>query len=107
MTPVCPTCGCSLVRLGIELTDAPRHEHRGNELLFCCHGCVDLFRERPHAYMDESRDWIVCPTCLAERPKQLTISIAYEGEEVRFCRCPHCVDEFRRRPTELLARLAG
>jgi hypothetical protein len=57
MSPICPTCGCSLVRLDLKREDAARYEHR--------------------------------------------------GEEVRFCRCPHCVEEFHRRPAELLARLAG
>lgn len=107
MSPICPTCGCSLVRLGIKRHDAVRYQHRGEELLFCCQGCVELFRESPDSYLEEIRDWIVCPTCLAEKPKHLTISISHEGEEVRFCRCPHCVEEFHRRPAALLARLAG
>lgn len=106
MSPICPTCGCSLVRLDIEREDAARYEHRGAEL-FCCQGCVELFREDPDTYLEEIRDWVVCPTCLAEKPKHLTVSISHEGHEVRFCRCPRCRDEFHRRPAELLARLAG
>jgi len=48
---------------------------------------------------------LVCPACLAEKPKAMTVSISHEGNEVRFCRCPCCVDEFRKRPGELLAQL--
>lgn len=107
MSPICPTCGCSLVRLDIKREDAARYWHRGEEWPFCCQGCVDLFRERPDSYLEEIRDWVVCPTCLAEKPKHLTLAISHEGHEVRFCRCPHCVEEFRRRPAKLLARLAG
>ncbi len=105
MSPICPTCGCSLVRLGIERSDAARLEHEGNELLFCCEPCADLFKQEPDRYLGEIRDWVVCPTCLAEKPKHLTVSITHEGTEVAFCRCPCCVDEFRKRPDELLERL--
>lgn len=107
MSPICPTCGCSLVRLKVTREAAARREHRGKELLFCCQGCAERFRERPDAYVEEIRDWIVCPTCLAEKPTERTVAIVHEGEEIRFCRCPHCVEEFLRRPDELLERLAG
>ena len=106
-TPICPACGCSLVRLGISRADAARLEHRGQELNFCCQGCVDVFAQDPDRYLGEIADWIVCPTCLAEKPKKLTVSISHEGREIHFCRCPHCVEEFQRRPEELLQRLAA
>ncbi|UJA19812.1 YHS domain-containing protein [Thermoleophilia bacterium SCSIO 60948] len=107
MSPICPTCGCSLVRLGIKREEADRLEYRGEELLFCCAGCVEAFREKPDEYLAEVRDWIVCPTCLAEKPKHLTVSITHGDMEVHFCRCPCCTEEFRKRPDDLLARLAG
>lgn len=107
MTAICPTCGCSLVRLGIGSDQAAVHEHRGERLLFCCRACVELFEQEPDRYLAEVRDWIVCPTCLAEKPNHLTVSITHDGEEVAFCRCPGCVEEFRRRPRELLERLRG
>ena len=106
MTPICPACGCSLVRLGIARADAPAYEYRGEALLFCCSGCIEVFKGDPERYLEEIRDWVVCPTCLAEKPKQLTVSIEHEGE-VHCCRCPGCVTEFRRRPEELLGRLAA
>lgn len=105
MSPICPTCGCSLVRLGISRDEAARAEHEGRELLFCCQGCADLFGEDPDRYLGEIRDWIVCPTCLAEKPKHLTVSISHGGQQVYFCRCPCCVDEFLKRPVELMERL--
>lgn len=107
MTPICPACGCSLVRLGISRAHAVRREHRGEELLFCCRGCAEVFGEDPDRYLGEIADWIVCPTCLAEKRKALTVSISHEGRDIHFCRCPRCLEEFRRRPAELLERLAG
>jgi len=53
----------------------------------------------------EIRDWIVCPTCLAEKPMGLAVSIKHGGQEVWFCRCPGCVEEFRARPDELIERM--
>ena len=105
MSPICPTCGCSLVRLEITRADAASYVHEGHELLFCCQGCVEIFERDPEKYLEEVRDWIVCPTCLAEKPKAMTVSISQEGQQVYFCRCPCCVDEFRKRPDELLAQL--
>jgi YHS domain-containing protein len=106
MTPLCPTCGCSLVRLGLPRERAAKYEYRGEELLFCCDGCVESFKESPDAYLEQIKDWIVCPTCLGEKPKAMTVSITHDGTEVYFCRCPYCVEEFRKRPQELLPRLA-
>ena len=107
MSPICPTCSCSLVRLGINPAEAASYEHDGQRILFGCEAGAHLFREKPEQYLDEVRDWIVCPTCLAEKPKHLTAAIAHEGRQVHFCRCPCCVDEFRKRPDELLERLEG
>jgi YHS domain-containing protein len=107
MSALCPTCGCSLVRLGIERGDAAHRRHQGKEVLFCCEPCAELFDEAPERYLAEIEDWIVCPTCLAEKPKHLTIAFTHERGEVRLCRCPCCVKEFCKRPDELLARLDG
>lgn len=107
MSPICPTCGCSLVRLGIDRAGAATYEYLGEQLLFCCSGCLAIFKEDPERFLDEIRDWIVCPTCLAEKPKELTVAINHQGRKVHFCRCPGCVEEFKRRPEELLARLAA
>ena len=106
MTPICPNCGCSLVRLGVPPDHAARYEYRGEEFLFCCEGCVDSFKEDPDTYLEQVKGWVVCPTCLAEKPKAVTVSITHDGSEVHFCRCPGCIEEFRRRPQVLLARLA-
>lgn len=104
---ICPTCGCSLVRLGVEVAGAPVAVHDGVEHRFCCRGCAEAFAADPAGYLAEIADWVVCPTCLGEKPRALTVAIEHEGSEVRFCRCPGCLEEFRRRPAELLARLAG
>ncbi len=48
-SPICPFCGCSLVRLGISrerLTVAVENE--GKEVLFCrCPFCVEDFLKQP------------------------------------------------------------
>lgn len=105
-SPICPFCGSSLVRLGISREKATRHDYEGEEFLFCCQGCLDGFLADPAQYVAEVSDWVVCPTCLAEKPKQLTVSIDHKGREVLFCRCPCCVEEFLRQPADLLAKLA-
>jgi YHS domain-containing protein len=105
-SPICPTCGCSLVRLGISRPQATAHVHQGREWLFCCEGCLELFKEQPEAYLAEVEDWIVCPTCLAEKPKAMTVSLKHEGTAIHFCRCPCCLEEFQKDPGALLEKLA-
>lgn len=104
---LCPTCGCSLVRLGIRRADATREIHEGHEFLFCCQGCAELFREEPQRYVSEVSDWIVCPACLAEKPKALTVTVTHDGQAVHFCRCPCCVDAFKEDPEKVLRRLTA
>lgn len=103
---ICPACGCSLVRLGIPRAEAVSTTHGGHLHYFCCQGCADLFAENPEQYLSEISDWIVCPTCLAEKPRAMAVSIEHEGERIWFCRCPGCLDEFRKRPAELTERMA-
>jgi YHS domain-containing protein len=107
LTSICPACGCSLVRLGIKPDQAQRHSHGGTEYLFCCPGCVDIFVQDPEKYLAEIRDLIVCPTCLAEKPLASTVSIEHEGRSIYFCRCPHCIEVFKREPDRFLKRLAA
>ena len=95
-TPICPTCGCSLVRLGIPKDKAVPISLGGEPHLFCCRGCVDLFTEDPQSYLQETKDLIVCPTCLAEKPSQQAVELTVAGEKVHFCRCPHCVEAFQK-----------
>jgi YHS domain-containing protein len=105
-SPICPYCGCSLARLGISREGASALTYDGEELLFCCQGCVAGFQTDPRRYLDEIRKLIVCPTCLAEKPRDLAVSIEHDGDAVYFCRCPHCVERFQAEPEPLLARLA-
>ena len=104
---ICPTCGCSLVRLGVEVATAPRESYQRTEYRFCCEGCARAFRADPAGYLSEVADWIVCPVCLGEKPHTMTVATEHDGEEVRLCRCPGCLAEFKRRPDDLLARLAA
>ncbi len=106
-TPICPTCGCSLVRLGISKDKAIPYSYGGEDYLFCCQGCVDLFATDPGKYLGETKDLIVCPTCLAEKPSQSAVSVEIAGEHVHFCRCPYCVEVFQKNPDFYMKRLEG
>ncbi len=106
-TLICPTCGCSLVRLGIAKEEAPTYTYDGKEYRFCCQGCVDLFDVDPTKHLRETKDLIVCPSCLAEKPPESIVTLEHAGQQIAFCRCPHCVDVFLRAPAYYLNRLQG
>lgn len=104
---LCPGCGCSLVRLGIPRDGAAKLIQEGRELYFCCAGCIEVFREDPERFMREAEDLIVCPTCLSEKPRAMSVPAVIDGNEFRFCRCPTCVDLFRKTPEVFVRRLTG
>jgi len=106
-TPICPTCGCSLVRLGISKDRASSYHYGGEEHLFCCEGCIEVFKTAPEEYLREVSGLVVCPVCLAEKRVEATTRLEHEGEILHFCRCPHCKQEFDKNPERFVARLAG
>ena len=106
-TLICPTCGCSLVRLGIAKDQAPAYRYDGREYHFCCQGCLDLFDADPVERLEETKDMIVCPVCLAEKPREMAVRLEIADEEVYFCRCTHCQDMYRNAPDYYQKRLAG
>ncbi|MEC1157583.1 MULTISPECIES: YHS domain-containing protein [Bacillaceae] len=106
-TSICPACGCSLVRLGIEKDKAAVYKYKDEEYQFCCQGCVDIFITDPDKYLAEIADWVVCPACLAEKPAEFTIEYQHEDIKFNFCRCPHCMTEFKKNPDFYIKRLAG
>ena len=106
-TLICRTCGCSLVRLGISKEQAVAYSHNGEEHHFCCQGCTDLFITDPPKYLQETSNLIVCPSCLAEKPPEMTVKLEISGQEMNFCRCPYCVDVFQKDPDFYIKRLEG
>ena len=104
-TLICPTCGCSLVRLGISKDKATLYHYNDKDYFFCCQGCVDLFVVDPQKHIRETNDLIVCPTCLAEKPPQIAVKLKIADKEVSFCRCPHCADLFKKNPDFYIKRL--
>ncbi len=106
-TLLCRTCGCSLVRLGISKDETTFYSHEGEECSFCCQACVDLFITDPVKYLQETKDVIVCPTCLGEKPLERSAKIDWAGQEVHFCRCPYCQEEFQKDPDRYVNRLEG
>jgi len=104
---ICPPCGCSLVRLGIKKGNSTSYTHNNTEYQFCCEGCLDLFKTNPEKYLQEINDLVVCPVCLREKSIELTTKIEHEGIDYHFCRCPHCEDQFKKKPDHYIKRLAG
>jgi YHS domain-containing protein len=106
-TPICPTCGCSLVRLKIGKDESVSYHHDGEEHRFCCQGCVDVFAGDPEKYLREVSDLVVCPVCLGEKTPESTVELEHAGTTLHFCRCPHCTEEFQKYPEYYMNRLAG
>ena len=105
-TPMCPTCGCALVRLGISKDEAISYYHNGEEHLFCCDGCLQVFANDPEKYLREASNFAVCPVCLGEKPLESTVELEHGGTTLHFCRCPHCTEEFEKNPEHYMNRLA-
>jgi YHS domain-containing protein len=102
---LCPTCGCSLVRLNISREQAARVTYGGADHYFCCNGCAERFSSDPGRYLAQVRDLVVFPACLAEKPAGVTVILEHSGKTLNFCGCPHCEASFAREPDRLLARL--
>lgn len=106
-TKICPTCGCSLVRLGISEKSATKLIYNTQDYFFCCSGCAELFEEDAEKYIEEIQNTVVCPVCLTEKQLKQTTKVAYNGNEIPFCRCPHCIETFKDKPQYYLDRLSG
>ncbi len=84
-TFICPYCGCSLVRLGVSKDKAATYSYKGEEYLFCCQGCADLFVADPEQHLQRTKDLVVCQNCLAEKPPASAFTFKYAGQEVHYC----------------------
>jgi YHS domain-containing protein len=108
-TPICATCGCSLVRLGVGKDKAAAYRYAGAEHIFCCQACVDVFiadSERLFREYERRVEQIaVCTACLGEIPLEFTVEVEHKGNVFGFCRCPHCRQSFERDPDRLVNRL--
>ncbi len=106
-TSICPTCGCSLVRLGITKENVVVRIYHETEYLFCCDGCADLFDKTPEPLLEETKNLVVCPSCLAEKPIDQTVLFNHKGENIHFCKCPYCMTVFEEDSEYFIKRLAG
>lgn len=106
-TLICPTCGCSLVRLGITRDKAVRRHYNDIEYLFCCDGCAKVFDKDPVAALNETNDLVICPSCLAEKPIDQTVVLTFKGETIYFCKCPYCMTVFKENAEYYIKRLSG
>jgi YHS domain-containing protein len=105
---ICPTCGCSLVRLGITREQAARTAFARTLYFFCCEGCAERFRSdpNPERYLAQTADVVVCPGCLAEKPAARTVTADVAGQTVNLCGCPDCQSAVEQDPNRYLAPLA-
>ncbi len=106
-TLICPYCGCSLVRLGVSKEKAATYSYDGTEYHFCCRDCADEFAADPEQHLQRTKDLVVCPTCLAEKPPESAFTFEYAGQEVPYCGCPYCRDVFLKAPDYYVKRLQG
>ena len=104
-TPICSTCGCSLVRLGITKEKAVFSTYKEKKVLFCCEGCLEVFKTNPEGLLKETSNLIVCPVCLAEKPIKITVKHEFNGVSFNFCRCPFCLDAFKQDEDYFIKRL--
>jgi YHS domain-containing protein len=105
-TALCPTCGCALARLGISREAAAVGYYNGDQYLFCCEGCREVFTSDAERYLAQIRDVVVCPGCLAEKSAAVMVPLEYQGTVLHFCGCPGCLAAFQKDPQRALARLA-
>lgn len=82
-------------------------KYQGMEYSFCCGGCAELFDKTPDALLEETKNLVVCPSCLAEKPIDQTISFNHKGEDIHFCRCPYCMTVFEGDSEYFIKRLSG
>lgn len=114
-TPICSTCGCSLVRLGItKLYDWESQKNKALHVTIkvkiirsAAKAALSFLTKNPESLLKETSPLEVCPSCLAEKPINQTICLDHKGETLYFCRCPHCVTVFHHQPEYYLQRLSG
>ncbi len=106
-TLICPYCGCSLVRLRIPRDKAAPYSYAGTEYYFCCQACADLFAADPEEHLERTKDVAVCPTCLGEKPAAAVFTFEHAGQEVPYCGCPYCQEQFEKDPGFYISRLEG
>ena len=105
-TPICSTCGCSLIRLGITQEKAVSCHYNKKHYWFCCKGCLEQFKINPEQLLSETSNLTVCPVCLAEKPINNTVEHQFNGLSLNFCRCPYCLDLFNTDRDYFINRLA-
>ena len=66
-----------------------------------------IFDKNPSKYIEEIKNVIVCPVCLAEKNIAHTTGVKYKNTVIPFCRCPHCISTFEEKPEYYLDRLMG
>jgi YHS domain-containing protein len=68
---------------------------------------MEQFVSAPHHYLEELSDVIVCPVCLGEKQLSMAVSKEFAGQRFDFCRCPHCIEEFKINPGHFIERFSA
>jgi YHS domain-containing protein len=93
--------------LGIGKNEAVAHSYESEEYYFCCDECLEQFIAEPEKHLRETGALVVCPVCLGEKSLDFARKLEFEGEDLYYCRCPHCLEAFNKSPDYYIERLRG
>lgn len=101
------TCLVSGEKLG-EMGAPYSINYKGQEIKFCCKGCVKDFNKDPEAYLKKMVKPYPLKTCLVSGEELTSMGkpavINYQGQEIKFC-CKDCMKKFNKDPREFLKKL--
>lgn len=110
------TCVVSGEKLG-SMGDPYVHQYKGQEVQFCCKGCLTDFNKEPAKYikkLDEAKSKQTglkpypLATCVVSDEKLGEMGEpyvhAYKDREVKLC-CEGCVKDFNKEPAKYLKKL--
>lgn len=106
-TPICPGCGCSLIRLGISREKAVYFVYDSKDYYFCCRDCLSSFLDDPTTHIQRLEHTFVCPVCLGEKDVTEGVKLNADGAELFFCRCATCMRRFDGNREFYLRRYVG
>ena len=74
-TGICPACGCSLARLGIDKARSIEYTYGNQVYRFCCQGCVGILR------------WIPKDTWTKSKMSSFALSALLKNQCIRLFKC--------------------
>ena len=88
------------------------HQYKGQEVQFCCKGCLSDFNKEPAKFMKMVADAKPKPytltTCVVSDEKLgemgEPVVHAYRGREIKFC-CEGCMKDFNKEPAKFIKKI--